>query len=94
MAVADKKCAAVLQRFRNEADPDKKGEAYVALNYCMASVLCIPEAESFMNALEEKKGGEGAAMERMRVCVVDQMVNLTKKGLTVSTATTPPTKLA
>ena len=58
----------------------------------MASVLCIPEAEGFMNALEEKKGGEGAALEKIRVCLIDQMVALTKKGMTVSTST--PTKLA
>jgi cytochrome c heme-lyase len=44
-------------------------QANIALNYCMASKLCKPQAQSFMKAMESDAGAEASSYAEMTSCL-------------------------
>lgn len=51
------------------SDPKAYEQANIALNYCMASKICKPQAKAFVEAMEEKPGSEKEAYTEMTSCL-------------------------
>jgi hypothetical protein len=79
----DTKCGPLLERLRASADEDERGSLHVALNLCVASVVCPDAASKFQRILEEAEAAsassaalppaedrEEAAFLDMNACVV------------------------
>mmetsp|Transcript_11660 Transcript_11660/g.31942 ORF Transcript_11660/g.31942 Transcript_11660/m.31942 type:complete len:268 (+) Transcript_11660:2-805(+) len=65
------KCAGFAEALKACDSEASCSQAAMALNYCMASVVCPPEAAAFMTAMEagESEEAAGAAFERMSDCL-------------------------
>lgn len=74
-AIMDSKCKPLLDKFKAATEPETRHNAHIALNYCMATVVCPNEAKSFMDILERKapEADEEAAFQRMSSCVLSRM---------------------
>lgn len=73
LAVMDAKCKDLLAAFKGEADPTRKQQAHMRLNYCMATVVCPADAKSFMAAMEKEDATDEtreAAFSTMSACVL------------------------
>ena len=70
--VVDSKCGKLLDTLKRAGTEEDRKSAHLALNYCMASVVCPSQAAAFMSALETgAPGAEAAAFSAMASCVVD-----------------------
>jgi cytochrome c heme-lyase len=63
-------------------------QANVALNYCMASKLCKPQAEMFMKAMESEPGSEAASYASLTSCL--ERFNLMVRRVMMHAAGLPP----
>ncbi len=80
----DERCAQHLAALQMAADDDIRRNASVALNYCIARTVCKPQAQAFMDALQNKEDGavgtagdeEEAAFGAMTECNTTEMQKL------------------
>jgi cytochrome c heme-lyase len=54
---------------KDRSDAAAYEQANVALNYCMATKVCQPQAKLFMSAMERSPGSESAAYADMTACL-------------------------
>jgi cytochrome c heme-lyase len=65
-----KDCAKIgLALAQSKSDPEAYEKANIALNYCMASKVCKPQAAVFLSAMEASSGSEPAAYTGMTACL-------------------------